>query len=469
MANNYYIRDFNRIREYMHDFYIYGFRTGYYGKSKETYENEKNHIRLYLGDYMQFRQGENGNNRVYFISFDSRDIYTNPLYRAWKAKLIKGSYATIYFTVMDIFEILKKDGASELTQQEIVNKFYNYNFASNDKLQPLVKLEEYTGYDVNAVKARIREYTDEGILRVRKEGRKNMYSRIERNLIENEDALRFFSEAVPCGILGNYLLDNEDRNGYIRFKNHYITGTMDSEITYIVLDAISSKEKVVLKKYDSRDLIIGIPLFFMESVYNGRQYVMLYNKGYFSVRIDKIKFASRLSDAKSSGQFRLWLEEQGTTEIDEERRAKIIQSNTDRIKNTKPVTEENYNEIKNEFYKYRGNIWGVNTGANSGEKTSHVEFTVRYKDNEKFIRSRMEREKRYGTVTDLERDEEYNYCRFEADLFDVLEIKPWIFTFVGRIVDINLESINMQKKHFTDHLSKMAEYYSPGCTEERNE
>ena len=47
------IKNFDRIRDYMRQFYIYGFkaRTEYAGKSARTYDNERRRIESWLADY----------------------------------------------------------------------------------------------------------------------------------------------------------------------------------------------------------------------------------------------------------------------------------------------------------------------------------------------------------------------------------------------------------------------------------
>ena len=58
------IKSFERIRNYMRDFYVYGFksRTEYDKKSARSYDNERRRMESWLGDYMSFRQTEGGKN-----------------------------------------------------------------------------------------------------------------------------------------------------------------------------------------------------------------------------------------------------------------------------------------------------------------------------------------------------------------------------------------------------------------------
>ena len=69
MAYSELIKDFGRIRDYMREFYVYGFknRSEYDAKSARSYDNERRRIESWLGDYMSFRQDSSGKN-VFLLS-----------------------------------------------------------------------------------------------------------------------------------------------------------------------------------------------------------------------------------------------------------------------------------------------------------------------------------------------------------------------------------------------------------------
>ena len=58
------IKNFNKIRDYMREFYLYGFksRDEYTGKSARSYDDERRRIESWLGDYMSFRQTPDAKN-----------------------------------------------------------------------------------------------------------------------------------------------------------------------------------------------------------------------------------------------------------------------------------------------------------------------------------------------------------------------------------------------------------------------
>lgn len=58
MAYSELIKNFDGIRDYMREFYVYGFksREAFTGKSARFYDDERRRIESWLGAYMGFRQ-----------------------------------------------------------------------------------------------------------------------------------------------------------------------------------------------------------------------------------------------------------------------------------------------------------------------------------------------------------------------------------------------------------------------------
>ena len=57
MAYSELIKDFNKIRAYIREFYVYGFRSRdeFDAKSARSYDNERRRVESWLGKYMRFR------------------------------------------------------------------------------------------------------------------------------------------------------------------------------------------------------------------------------------------------------------------------------------------------------------------------------------------------------------------------------------------------------------------------------
>ena len=117
MAYSELVKNFNRIRDYMREFYVYGFksRDEFSKKSARSYDDERR-LESCLGDYTQFRQTPEGKN--VFISIDSRLSNHNPLYKAWKTKSFTDGDITLHFILFDILF----DPSIEMSFSEITDK-----------------------------------------------------------------------------------------------------------------------------------------------------------------------------------------------------------------------------------------------------------------------------------------------------------------------------------------------------------
>lgn len=399
------IKNFNRIRDYMREFYVYGFksRDEYTKKSARSYDDERRRMESLLGDCMRFRQTPEGKN--VFISVDSRVSHHNPLYKAWKAKSFTDGDMTLHFILMDIFSS-QGDGAS-LT--DIADRIETY-MPESDRL-----------FDESTIRKKLKEYVDEGIVRVEKRGKTAYYYRTENtDLSACGDALDYFSEIAPCGVVGSFLLDKIDvHDEHFAFKHHYITASLDSEIVCSLFEAMNKKSNITLETINRHKDRISenhvIPLRIMSSVQSGRQYLMAFVPRFR--RITSFRTDSILS-----------------VKIDEPCNC--------------------FDEHRAKLDEMRKHMWGVSTQGRSGDRMEHVDFTLRYADNEQHIPRRLEREKRCGTVEQIDD----NTIRFSADVFDVSEMIPWIRTFLCRIIDIHFSDAETEKL-FRDDIHVMYSMY----------
>lgn len=195
MAYHELIKNFNKVRDYMRDFYIYGFksRDDYTKKSARSYDDEKRRIESWLGDYMEFHQTADGKN--VFLSIDSRITRHNPLYKAWKTKSFTDGDITLHFIIMDILS----DG-QELSLVDIASQVDKY----------LSAFDQARVFDTSTIRKKLNEYVKEGLLVSRKSGRTMLYRRTKEGEMPSMDALDFFSETAPCGVIGSFLRDKVD-------------------------------------------------------------------------------------------------------------------------------------------------------------------------------------------------------------------------------------------------------------------
>ena len=158
------IKNFERIRGYMREFYVYGFksRNDYDKKSARSYDDERRRLESWLGDYMRFERNRDGKNM--FISIDSRITVHNPLYRAFKAKSFTDRDITLHFIIFDILY----DSTIKMTLPEILDTIDNEYLC--DFSEPMV-------FDESTVRKKLKEYVEEGIICTEKDGRTVFYYR----------------------------------------------------------------------------------------------------------------------------------------------------------------------------------------------------------------------------------------------------------------------------------------------------
>lgn len=406
MAYSELVKNFAKAREYMSQFFIYGFksRNDYNVKSARSYDNERRRIESWLGEYMSFRQSAEGKN--VFIALDSRSIQSNPLYKGFKAKSFTSKDITLHFIILDILYGNLALTAGEIT--EIISAEY------------CSKLDCQFEPDVSTVRKKLKEYDSLGILKTSKQSNKLLYSinTSQIDIARWNDAVSFFAEASPLGVVGSYILDKSENNAdFFCFKHHYILHTLESEILYQLLNAITDERVVTLELFSVRiqktTLKKVVPLKIRVSTQSGRRYLLCWSfsqKRMILLRLDSIK-------------------------------AVTIQE--------KAVDIQSLKESAKRFSK---KLWGVSSG--SGYHLDHIEMTVYVDDDEQFIVNRLEREKRNGEVIKID---DYHY-KFVVDVYDAIEMLPWIRTFIGRIEKLTSDNSQLLK-NFEDDIKAMQSMY----------
>ncbi|MDR1192561.1 MAG: WYL domain-containing protein [Peptococcaceae bacterium] len=411
MAYSELIKNFERVRDYMREFYVYGFRSReeYRMKSPRAYDNERRRIESWLGDYMSFRRDASGKN--VFLSVDSRAIPHNPLYKAFKAKSFTRNDLILHFYLLDLLSPDLASHRQALTVREIAERIETDYLSHFDTPYEL---------DESTVRKKLREYEALGLLKSERRGRELTYSRWEStvDLSGWRDAVLFFSEADPLGVIGSYLLDKYDAApDYFGFKHRYILHALDSQILCALLEIMGEKRRAELQVRSPRRGDLRQHTVFPAKIYvsaqTGRQYLLSYAY----------------------------------------RQLKPILFRIDNIKAVKPGSVEKQPEKYGGYCeKFGGYLWGVSTGAEY--LIDHIEMTVHVNEGEGYIVSRLEREKRGGRV---EKIDDHTY-RLTADVYDAIEMLPWIRTFIGRIAELKCDDSYVTDTFFAD-LTAMRQMY----------
>lgn len=403
------IKNFENIRSYMREFYVYGFksREEYDKKSARSYDDERRRMESWLGDHMSFVRTHEGKN--VFISIDSRVSQHNPFYKALKAKSFTDGDITLHFILFDILH----SPEIALSLSEILGKIDLY----------LAGFESPMVFEESTVRKKLKEYIEQGIIASEKVGRKMLYRRADEvELPDITDILNFYSEVAPCGVIGSFLLDKiEEENDGFSFKHHYITSAMDSNVLVMLFRAMREKSIItvsnVSRRADEPRKNRIIPLRIFISVQNGRQHLLAYQPDFNAIKSFRIDY---LSDV-------------------------MIEEPTPR-----------FDELRAELDEMQTKMWGVTSKRNRcGEGcTEHIEFTIKVAKSEDHIVRRLEREKRVGKI---ERIDDNTY-RFIADVYDTSEMIPWIRTFICRITELHFSNHTLEDQ-FKRDIEEMYRMY----------
>lgn len=391
MAYSELIKNFNNIRDYMREFFVYGFKTReeYTQKSPRSYDDGRRRIESYLGEAVRFRQVDKG--KVTFISLDGRRLPHNPLYKAYKAKSFTDKDITLHFILLDVLA----DGR-EHTLNDLQDALSDY----------MADFEEPLEADTSTLRIKLREYVELGLFTERKEGRTAYYRITEQrfSLEPLRDALRFATEENLLGVVGSYLEDRlSTGREFLFFKNHSIMNAFDGGVLEPLLQAIYEGRIVEIRK-ESRQSheetrITVLPLKIYVSTQGGRTYVFCYSydrKEYLSMRVDLFH--------------------------------RVL------VKELSRQTET----IREKGKKVMAHMWGV--VCHNTASYDHVEMDIHIGDDEPFILRRLLREKRCGMVTRLD---DHTY-RFTADVYSAREMVPWLRTYFGRILRLTCSDPQVQ-------------------------
>lgn len=383
------IKNLNNVRDYMKDFFIYGYKTrsDFQYKSLRTYDNEKRRIESWLGELIRSDNSKKGK-RV-FISLNSGQLSRNPLYNAYHSKTFTSNDVCLHFFLLDILQ-----NKESLTIEEITDKIYK-------------KYDAY--FEPQTIRLKLKEYVSEGIIIQTKQSKSYIYALsndVPKVFFQNSDYLldgvQLLAECAPFGVVGNYILRKmKIQNKTFLMKHNYIVHTLEDIILLPLIHAMEEKRCVEIVNFGRRKCetkTLGVPLKIHISTQTGRRYVIIYRQ-----------------DTKRFHTFRL-----------------------DYIKSIKLLKiYKDYDELLDQLEKSDNKCWGINLG-NSNMPSIEILKMELYIDEQKeaYILDRLQREGRNGVI---ERIGE-NTFRYTAQVFDTNEMLPWIKSFIGRI--LSLEGTN---------------------------
>lgn len=401
------IKSFPKTREYVRDFFVYGFKTRneFKNKSPRTYDNERRRLESWLSPFVHKDHLSNGANIS--LAIDSNLLDTNPLFRVWKTKSFTDNDIVFHFFILDLLQ----DGG-KMTAEEITDDL----------------LTEYEAFfDIQTVRRKCNAYQKEGLLQKQRKGKTVVYSldtSLAQWLKSNEtilDALAFFQLAGNLGMIGNQLTDQFDyQNQTFRVKHSFFVHTLEDEILLDLLNIIQQQKSAALEIKSSKKGVINttycVPLQIFISTRSGRRFLCAY--------IDR---------SKRFTCFRL-----------------------DTIKKVTPLEKtEAYEELQTKLNRNRRQLWGVSFQGRERHHLDKLTMTIQvFEPKESYIVDRLRREGRGGTVTKTAT----NIYQYEIEVFDCNEMLPWIRTFIGRILSLECSAKSVERRFYED-LQTMYQMY----------
>lgn len=393
------IKSFPKTREYVRDFFVYGFKTReeFKGKSPRTYDNERRRIESWLSGFVKRDYTEKGKNIS--LAIDSNLLDTNPLYQVWKTKSFTDNDIMLHFFLLDM---LSDTGG--MTIEEITDGILN---------------DYEVFFDVQMVRRKCNSYVKEGLLHKEKHGKDLLYLKnpdFKDTLAQFpmlESALQFYQLSAPLGIVGNTVLDTiSSKNETFRVKHSFFVHTLEDEILLELLNAMRQQFSVELmirgSKSSNESTMLGVPLQIFTSTRTGRRFLCLYlakSKRFTCVRMDSIK---KVQPAELA---------------------------------------PDYKTLREMLMKNHDHLWGVSFQNGGRTHLETVKLTLHIKEGaEHYILERLTREGKGGTINHIAPDT-YTY---EKEVFDSNEMLPWLRTFTGRILDVDCSTSRLKSLFYSD-------------------
>ena len=216
------IKNFDRIRDYMRQFYVYGFkvRGEFTEKSTRTYDNERRRIESWLSGCISSDYTAKG--KQICISADSRSISSNPLYSAWKSKSFTDNDLLLHFFVLHyLMQHRKAEQTAEGGQTEQAVSGTHPGMTA-EAMADQISADFGCFFDSRTVRLKLKEYENLGLLSSVRHQKSVYYKLAQPMLFEQPefftDSTSGFSQQSPSfqRQLPSVLLEIPFWNGSIR-------------------------------------------------------------------------------------------------------------------------------------------------------------------------------------------------------------------------------------------------------------
>ncbi|WP_430536050.1 WYL domain-containing protein [Listeria rocourtiae] len=402
------IKNFSVIRNYVREFYVYGFkqREDFTTKSGRSYDNERRRIESYLREYVEVER--QGNRKALRLFIDPNEITENPMFAVWQAKSFTKNDVFLHFVLMDIFADGEEYSVNQVLAQ--IDEDYLVHF--------------HDGFIVEALTLRkkLAEYVELDVLRRTESGREVYFSRVASVVLSDRAlrAVQFFKEMAPLGVLGHYLLQQErGLDAVFRYKHYFVMHTLEEQVCLDLLVAIREERWVALTRFGRERALRFLPVKVLNSAQSGRRYVVGKSK---------------------KGQFFAF------HRLDQIERVNLVEVATD------------FGMEKAHFDEVRKFMWS----AGFDRRVVHIlRVTLSIDEvSEAYMLDRIRMEGRHGRLIRL------TPKRFEyrVETYDLNGMKPFLRTFVGRIVAIDSGDVAWEQQFFAEIADMYRLYFEEGTT-----
>ena len=408
------IKNYDKIRPYLRDFTVYGYKTreDFDKKSLRTYDNEKRRIQSYLSPYLTEQISTNG--KRLGINFDYLSITANPLYDSYKTKSFTKNDIMLHFIILDLLQTYSK-----LTLPEL------YDHLTSDYLD---QFEDYKLLDQRTLRIKVNEYVENGLIHETKEEKVTYYQLAvnpldtlpEKTKVNLFTALNFYQNVYPLGLLGDFILEQyHGHKPYFSFSSFHFSHAVDELIFYKLLTAITSHTAVTLH-HVSKNTTSVLPLKLVDNVEQGRRYILCYHLNdhkYKFYRLDRI---------------------------------------LDVILLPEPIEKSSFLQRQRTVTALLDATWGVAlAGMDTPRKLEKWELILHIDEKEEAsLITQFEQAHENGILQRVGIDT-FSYT---LSILDANEAVPWLRQFVGRIISINCTN-KLACTRFINDIKLMKSYY----------
>lgn len=424
MESDLLIREYERIRHILRDFYIFGcFTKADYvekrGVSGSKYDQEKRKINAFLPEDILHKKTKNKN----IIQFCEYNMFRN------RENYIANTFRYKTFTDLDIkyyfFTLQLLNQEQPLEASELSKRINN------------IKYGKVNNYDSKTIYPKLEELVEAGYITIENSNKRPRYSLKEDilkdftddeikdicimlELVKNKEMLQvpflFLQNKLELYLYCNRKIENIDKDLFLHKHNH-LFNVLDNEIVIEILRGIEKKSYIEVTTANNKkgEIYKIIPIKIIHDMIYGRQYLFGFNEylnDFFMNRIDKIK----------------------------------------KIDIKEKIEDNKINDIL-EKSSIEEMLWCTSNVYNKDNTLVKIEFMFDEKA-EYYILNRIKREGQNGKITKLD---EGKYL-FEIEVRDPQEMIPWIRSFGERARIIESGDFKIEKNIISDWRELLSKY-----------